>query len=552
MLSFAENHEDVVLARALGDEPGGFYVDVGAGSPITRSATRHFYASGWRGINIDPIEHYLAELRAERPSDVNLGVAISADIGEAEFYVVVDCPELSTLDLDRAERYKAGGHSVRTVRVETRSLSSLFAEESPPRIDFLKVDVGGTEGDVLAGLDLSRWRPRVIVAAATAPRSIVAVVEPVDALLVGARYRFVATDGVNRYYLRDEDDYLGPLLVPANSRDQFTTPDEAALETEVERLRAKVSQLSQSLDSAEARANEFATRAADLERVRPTTPVSVGDRRPRAVPPRIDIDRLVIVSSPSTGATQLAVELAGALRAELFRADHPTDVAFELLPDRAVLELCWPRTETVHAMLSSQGFRPVTVIRDPFDTLVAMLADVQSAGVVPAWLDDPTGESDLIGTDPASRQFLDWARSDRACELLGVTASWVDDPSVLKVRFDDLADDVTGVVDQVLELAGLERVAGQMPAAATVRTLSDRADDNDRIRERRSEVLAPRPAWRYLLPAATAGELVAAHAKIFELFGLDLPTDLSSLPEPEVARARWQSIGEGVPGPASS
>src|SRR5438105_2444255 len=46
MVSFAQNHEDVLLARAFAEVGQGFYVDVGANDPSADSVTRHFYDRG--------------------------------------------------------------------------------------------------------------------------------------------------------------------------------------------------------------------------------------------------------------------------------------------------------------------------------------------------------------------------------------------------------------------------------------------------------------------------------------------------------------------------
>jgi hypothetical protein len=52
-VSYAQNQEDVVLARALRpDDREGFWVDVGAGDPVLDSVTASFAERGWRGVNI--------------------------------------------------------------------------------------------------------------------------------------------------------------------------------------------------------------------------------------------------------------------------------------------------------------------------------------------------------------------------------------------------------------------------------------------------------------------------------------------------------------------
>ncbi len=67
-ISYAQNFEDVMLWRALKHVERGFYIDVGAFSPDLDSVTRAFSERGWRGINIEPNPHYLAQLNARAAS----------------------------------------------------------------------------------------------------------------------------------------------------------------------------------------------------------------------------------------------------------------------------------------------------------------------------------------------------------------------------------------------------------------------------------------------------------------------------------------------------
>src|SRR5690348_6483959 len=86
MISFAQNHEDVLLRRLFPDSTDGFYIDVGANHPVYHSVTKHFYDRGWRGINIEPVPTVFEELRAQRDRDLNLCVGVSNREGSLTFY----------------------------------------------------------------------------------------------------------------------------------------------------------------------------------------------------------------------------------------------------------------------------------------------------------------------------------------------------------------------------------------------------------------------------------------------------------------------------------
>jgi len=76
MLTYAQNFEDVMLARLFAGQEDGFYIDIGAWDPTLHSVTRHFYELGWRGINVEPIarQHWLLLLLL--PRDIHLQASV--------------------------------------------------------------------------------------------------------------------------------------------------------------------------------------------------------------------------------------------------------------------------------------------------------------------------------------------------------------------------------------------------------------------------------------------------------------------------------------------
>lgn len=222
MISYAQNAEDVVLARVFAGQETGRYVDLGAGDPVVASVTKHFYDRGWRGINVEPIPDKARELREARPGDLTLQVAIGAVPGTAKLHVVEEEWGWSTLDDDLAVRYRDDREwQVRTVEVEVTTLAALF-DEHPGEIDFLKIDVEGAERAVIEGADWLRHRPRVLVVEATEPGSPAPAHDEWEPMLLDAGYRCALFDGLNRFYGRADDaDCLKLLSAPANVFDEF-------------------------------------------------------------------------------------------------------------------------------------------------------------------------------------------------------------------------------------------------------------------------------------------------------------------------------------------
>jgi len=222
MISYAQNREDVLLQRLFPRNHRGFYVDVGAGDPVEHSVTKHFYDTGWTGISIEPATHHFDRLVAERPDDVNLKVGAWDSEGELTLFETTEPSGLSTVVPEVAGAATHSEWRFRERKIPVTTLSKILEAYAPPVIDFLKVDVEGAERHVLAGNDWRRFRPRVVVVEATRPISSEQSHAEWENLILEEGYHFATFDGLNRYYIRKEDEHLVRRLhVPANVFDAF-------------------------------------------------------------------------------------------------------------------------------------------------------------------------------------------------------------------------------------------------------------------------------------------------------------------------------------------
>ena len=256
-ISYAQNGEDVVLARAFGPDHIGFYVDIGASDPVVDSVTKHFYDQGWNGINVEPASLVASELRAARPRDLTLELAIGSESGQQLFYELPrEMTGCSTFSESIAEKYRREGHEVIPHEVPVKTLAQLCEEHTAGRsIDFLKVDVEGAEAEVLAGADFSRFRARIVLVEATLPGTPVASHETWEGLLLRAGYDFVLFDGLNRFYVREEDAALvAPLSAPANVFDDYLPHRYATWRSELERAQSELAQARSDFERARSRA----------------------------------------------------------------------------------------------------------------------------------------------------------------------------------------------------------------------------------------------------------------------------------------------------------
>jgi FkbM family methyltransferase len=153
--------EQFLIRQYLGMETRGFFVEVGANNPFNLSQTWHLAKEGWRGILVEPIPELCKELKAKRPESVVVEVACGAPdaLTTASFTVATDSGK-STLSSEFLD--KRSDVAMR-ITVEVKPLNEILQEEGVEQLDFVSIDVEGTQFDVLKGFDLRRWNPRLLL-----------------------------------------------------------------------------------------------------------------------------------------------------------------------------------------------------------------------------------------------------------------------------------------------------------------------------------------------------------------------------------------------------
>lgn len=237
-VSNAQNGEDVVLWRALGDLPQGRYVEVGANHPQVDSVSRAFYDRGWSGVCVEPLPTFAGKLRAARPRDTVVEAAVLDTDEDSVLLHTIEGTGLSSTVSAIGRRHAEQGRQVDDVRVPARRLDDVLAEHDEGEVHFLLVDTEGAEASVLASIDLRRWRPWVLVVEATAPNSTVPTHEVWEPGVLAAGYELCLFDGLSRFYVAAEhaDRLRDRLSFPACALDSFVTRRTADLERDLATL----------------------------------------------------------------------------------------------------------------------------------------------------------------------------------------------------------------------------------------------------------------------------------------------------------------------------
>jgi FkbM family methyltransferase len=205
MLSYAQNMEDVVLAQIFVGQIAGFYVDIGGGHAVADNVTFHAYQQGWHGLVLEP-QTALARLYAKvRPCDIVVEALAGRAEGTADLFQASVFHGLSTASGAHADAAIKAGVAGKMVGKRVATLASLLEAHAPARIDVLKIDVEGHEAEVIAGNDWARFRPRVVLAEAIDPLSMLDASHRFEPQLLEAGYRFAFFDNLNRWYVADEE-----------------------------------------------------------------------------------------------------------------------------------------------------------------------------------------------------------------------------------------------------------------------------------------------------------------------------------------------------------
>jgi hypothetical protein len=108
------------------------------------------------------------------------------------------------------------------LEVEVLPLHQILQPYAGQAIHFLKIDAEGSEREVLLGMDLSHFRPWVILVEATAPESQTRISEQWQETIIKNGYKRVYFDGLNEFFLASERMELASRFeAPPNVFDDF-------------------------------------------------------------------------------------------------------------------------------------------------------------------------------------------------------------------------------------------------------------------------------------------------------------------------------------------
>jgi len=157
--------EELIIRHFFQDRRGGVFLDVGCAWPLRSSNTAYLEKHlGWTGIAIDALPEYGPEWARERPGSKFFAYLVTDRSGVEETFYRSATPGLSSTNRELAAGQTFGARlETREVRVPTITLDDLLDREGVTKIDLLAMDIEGHEPKALAGFDIDRFRPELVV-----------------------------------------------------------------------------------------------------------------------------------------------------------------------------------------------------------------------------------------------------------------------------------------------------------------------------------------------------------------------------------------------------
>ncbi len=192
--------EELIIRDFFQDRGGGVFVDVGCAWPIYANNTYYLEKHlDWTGIGIDALEDYAEGWKRERPNSKFFSYLVTDRSGGTGNFFKSPNTGLSSTNRGRAAGKKYGD-SLETVELEIPriTLDDLLDREGIEKIDLLSMDIEGHELKALAGFDIDRFRPDLVVIEGKSR----AVTKYFHEHGYQEIERYIPFDGINRYFQR--------------------------------------------------------------------------------------------------------------------------------------------------------------------------------------------------------------------------------------------------------------------------------------------------------------------------------------------------------------
>jgi len=156
---YSQHNEEWLIRLFFADKRGGIFLDVGCATPKKLSTTyfleKHL---GWSGIAVDATPKNISGWADFRPNSQLFSYLITDHYGTIQpFY---EAGWLGSVEKVRT----VSGTIIRgkKIMLPTMTLSKLLDSNGVESVDFMSIDIEGSEEKALAGFDINRFKPKLV------------------------------------------------------------------------------------------------------------------------------------------------------------------------------------------------------------------------------------------------------------------------------------------------------------------------------------------------------------------------------------------------------
>jgi FkbM family methyltransferase len=164
---------DAVLASYFPSGYRGIFFDIGAYEPINISNSYHFEMNHWDVHCFEANTLLIDILKSKRQKVYNYAIS-NENKDKIEFNVVKGCwgggslmAGLSAINLDPSymNKFSDGIREIIKIEVPQKTLNTIIETEISyiNEVDIISIDVEGGELNVLKGIDLNKYKPKILV-----------------------------------------------------------------------------------------------------------------------------------------------------------------------------------------------------------------------------------------------------------------------------------------------------------------------------------------------------------------------------------------------------
>jgi FkbM family methyltransferase len=181
----------------------GFFAEIGVNDPEIGSKTYLLEEHGWHGVLVEPQPACYERLHLRRPNSRVFQAACGSPSPRGR--KVLDSAGAEGNSRPSTKRPDSLASVSSTIEIEVETLDNILAASDCSGLDFLAINAESAGLDVLNGLDLKRYGPKLILI------KDYLLTLAVDRHLRASRYKAVKRTGTNNWY------------IPAGARFQFSS-----------------------------------------------------------------------------------------------------------------------------------------------------------------------------------------------------------------------------------------------------------------------------------------------------------------------------------------